>query len=115
MGQDFWVYVFAESISKLQRLQLNLSAEGVNTYVVSGGELDGNLSVGLYSKAANAEQAAAPLRAKGYPVKILRRDKTESAKWLLLSSEQLEAAGWGLPPLALPVMPAPPAEAVSCE
>jgi hypothetical protein len=82
---DYWVYLAADSISKLQRLQLNLSARGVDSYVISGGPLDGSLSLGLFSLEASARNVAAPLREEGYPVEIyVRPRETLQRHWLML-------------------------------
>ena len=90
VSADYWVFLGSDSISKLQRLQLNLSARGVDSYVISGGPLDGNLSLGLYSLESSALNVAQPLRDEGYPVEVFERPKeTAQRHWLSLTEKGL--------------------------
>ncbi|MCX2979463.1 hypothetical protein EYC98_01155 [Halieaceae bacterium IMCC14734] len=92
VSADYWVYLGSDSISKLQRLQLNLSARGVDSYVISGGPLDGNLSLGLYSLESSALKVAEPLREEGYQVEVyLRPKETRQSHWLRLTETGLVA------------------------
>jgi len=83
-----WVYIPPAATAETARQKSKqLSADGIKEFsVVNKGEFNHAISLGLYSKPANAEIRVAELKAKGHPeVTVQERHKTTTHHWIVVS------------------------------
>jgi hypothetical protein len=76
---DYWlVYpVRGDEGAALSRLGL-LQAEGIDSFLITRGDLAGNISLGVFGRENNAMARQAQLQAMGYPVEIEMLEKLTS-------------------------------------
>lgn len=83
-SRGFWVFLPAAAsreaaLDEARRLQ----AKGIREYyVVTAGDQENMISLGLFSDAANAHKRQAELRAAGFAAGMEQRVDTESAYWV---------------------------------
>lgn len=83
-SHGFWVYLPATATREaaLQEAR-QLAAKGIQDYyVVSAGDAQNTLSLGLFDDEANAEKRAAQLKQLGFPAQVKQRVDTEPAYWI---------------------------------
>ncbi len=83
-----WVYIPPTGSSEAARQKAKqLSADGIKEFgIVTSGEFDHAISLGLYSKPVNAELRVTELKSKGHPeVTVQERHKTTTHHWIIVS------------------------------
>jgi hypothetical protein len=104
-------YLLFHLLTTLAKLQ-QLEEQGIESYVIGGGELEGNISLGLFTSRDRAE--ARPLQESRLPVVIHSRQRRQNQTWLRLDSAAVQALGWS-PDLAdLTLWPRPAILGVEC-
>ena len=114
-ANDFWVYLAASKREEQDRQRGILDVAGADSYMIAGGELDGALSLGLFTSEQRAESIAGPLRERGLPVQIYLRARLETRTWLTLDSREIEALGWPEDLAGFPFQPRPDIKTLDCE
>lgn len=86
-GESFWIHFPAESNRNAARKQLaRLQSQGVDSYLIPKGELEGGISLGVFSRQRSADRKVAELKALGYEpqVRIIARSSEEL--WVVLDA-----------------------------
>ena len=112
---DYWVYLAVTERAQLAGYQQHLEASGVESYVIGGGELEGNLSLGLFTSRKRAEAVAQPLRELELPVVIHSRQRRQDQTWLRVNSREVAALGWSEDLANLTLWPRPAILSVNCD
>ena len=96
VDQGFWVYLDAmESRAKALEFANELGSMGFTDYfVVTSGELDNSISLGLYSDEQNARKRQQSLRALGFNPRIIARYKTVDQFWVDYQLAQGSSSPW---------------------
>lgn len=83
-SHGFWVYLPATATREAALDEARkLSAKGVHDYyVVSAGDAQNTVSLGLFDAAANAQNRAAQLQKLGFKARVKQRIDTEPAYWI---------------------------------
>lgn len=83
-GWDYWVYLPVQpSTRATSRLIQELSANEIDSFVISEGDLEGALAVGVFSVEENAGRQRERLEAMGYEAKIYPVQRWIREYWLL--------------------------------
>lgn len=112
--RGYWVYLPA-SASRDRALVTarELSAAGVRDYyVVTAGDQENTISLGLFRDRANAERRQGEMRSRGYEAEVNERVEEQRVHWLTLA-QSVDASDWrGLvtAPNELEAVPTPCAE-----
>lgn len=102
----YWVYVETANNPDIRKqTRAALLEAGIDNYVIAGGALAGDLSLGLFRQQKRAEGIAAQRRGQGFLAKVYPVEKVEEKNWLLLDSEEAGTLGW---PADLKTVPGEP-------
>jgi len=112
---DYWVYLAVGESGQRGEFQRQLADLDVESYVIGGGELEGNISLGLFTSRERAEAVAAPLQQKKMPVVIHSRQRRQDQIWVQVNSDEAAALGWSADLADLTLWPRPAILAVECE
>ncbi|WIG54531.1 MAG: hypothetical protein OJF61_000317 [Rhodanobacteraceae bacterium] len=83
-SHGFWVYLpaTADREGALDEAR-QLAAKGINDYyVVTAGDSQNTVSLGLFDNASNAQNRVAALKQLGFPAQVKQRVDTEPAYWI---------------------------------
>ncbi|HKT42980.1 MAG TPA: SPOR domain-containing protein [Rhodanobacteraceae bacterium] len=83
-SHGFWVYLpaTADREAALDEAR-QLAAKGINDYyVVTAGDAQNTVSLGLYDDQSNAQNRVAKLKQLGFPAQLKQRVDTEPAYWV---------------------------------
>lgn len=83
-SHGFWVYLpaTADREAALDEAR-QLAAKGINDYyVVTAGDSQNTISLGLFDDQSNAQNRVAKLQQLGFPAKVKQRVDTEPAYWV---------------------------------
>ena len=95
-SHGFWVYLpaTADREGALDEAR-QLAAKGINDYyVVTAGDSQNTVSLGLYDNEANAQNRVAALKQLGFPAQVKQRVDTEPAYWVDYAVKQGQAFDW---------------------
>lgn len=94
--RGFWVYLPAsESRESALATARALAAAGVRDYyVVTAGDQENTISLGLFRDRANAERRQREMQAGGYPARLLERTEDQRMYWLTLAQAATPEADW---------------------
>ncbi len=83
-SHGFWVYLPATSTREAALDEARkLAAKGINDYyVVTAGDAQNTVSLGLYDSESNAQNRMAALQKLGFAAQVKQRLDTESAYWV---------------------------------
>lgn len=83
-SHGFWVYLPATATREAALAEARtLSGKGIHDYyVVSAGDAQNTVSLGLFDDAANAQSRAAQLQKLGFKARVKQRIDTEPAYWI---------------------------------
>lgn len=83
-SHGFWVYLPATATREAALDEARaLAAKGINDYyVVSAGDAQNTVSLGLYDDQSNAQKRLAELQKLGFAAKVKQRIDTEPAYWV---------------------------------
>ena len=91
---DYWVYLpVEEGDSALERSRALRSA-GLDNFIISAGELEGNISLGLFSTEDRARIFIGQLERLGHEAFQAPRVRYREESWLFLRGFELNALGW---------------------
>lgn len=83
-GSDYWVHLQLQpSARATARLLEELKANGRESFVVSEGDLEGAIALGIYSDEEEAKANLSVLTASGYEAGIYRMQRRAREYWLL--------------------------------
>lgn len=94
--RGYWVYLPA-SASRSEALETAraLAAAGVRDYyVVTAGDRENTISLGLFRDRANAERRQTEMRGQGYQAELNERVEEQNVYWLGLELPATEAGDW---------------------
>ena len=92
---DHWVYLqLGNEPAEIKRIRGELQAIGVDNFLITMGELEGSLSLGLFHEEARARRVVSDVAAQGYAAKISPRERSRAQYWFDLSGAGLIALGW---------------------
>lgn len=111
---SYRVYLAIREPSQIAGFERQLKAAGVESYVIGGGELEGDLSLGLFTSRERAEAVAAPLQELKLPVVIHTRQRLQNRSWLRVDSREVAALGWSADLADLTLWPRPGILSVPC-
>jgi len=83
-SHGFWVYLpaTADREAALDEAR-KLAGKGINDYyVVTAGDAQNTISLGLFDNASNAQNRVATLKQLGFPAQVKQRVDTEPAYWV---------------------------------
>ena len=112
---DFWVYLAVTNPENLGDYRQTLEQQGVDSYVIGSGELEGNISLGLFSSKPRAQAVARPLQERGLPVIIHSRTRPFDENWLSLNSAEVQALDWAADLSNLTLWPRPGIYYTDCD
>lgn len=83
-SHGFWVYLPATATREAALDEARaLAAKGINDYyVVTAGDSQNTVSLGLFDDASNAQNRMAALKKLGFPAQVRQRIDTEPAYWV---------------------------------
>jgi hypothetical protein len=113
--RDFWVYLAVTNPGELDEYRQSMEQDGFDSYIIASGELEGNLSLGLFSSKPRAEAAARPLQERGLPVIIHSRTRRRNENWLSLNSSEVQVLDWSADLSNLILWPRPGIYTVDCD
>lgn len=92
---DHWVYLeVGKESAEVGRIRGELLSLGFDNFLITNGELQGRLSLGLFREEARAFQVVSAVAAEGYTAKIYLRRRSRAQFWFELSGTGLIALGW---------------------
>lgn len=94
--RGYWVYLpaFATRDRALVTAR-ELAAAGVRDYyVVTAGDRENTISLGLFRDRANAERRQGEMRSRGYPAELSERVEEQRMYWLALRQPEPPPADW---------------------
>lgn len=96
VDEGYWVYLDAvDSRAHALELANELGSMGLTDYfVMTSGDLENSLSLGLYSDESNSRKRQAALRALGFNARVLSRYKTVEHYWLDYQLAQGSDSPW---------------------
>ncbi|MCZ6831205.1 MAG: hypothetical protein O7F73_16770 [Gammaproteobacteria bacterium] len=112
---DYRVYLAVNELEQRADYQRQLDEAGVESYVIGGGELEGDISLGLFTSRERAEAVAKPLQERKLPVVIHTRQRRQDQTWLRINSGEVEALGWSADLANLTLWPRPAILSVNCD
>ncbi|MCY4045901.1 MAG: hypothetical protein OXE99_12580 [Cellvibrionales bacterium] len=81
----YWVYIRPQSSEKAAVKELNkLQSSQIDSYLVTEGDYKNAISLGVFSQDKSANEVARKVRALGYKVEVVLREKTKDQIWLSL-------------------------------
>lgn len=87
-GSDYWVHLELQpSARATARLLEELKANGHESFVVSEGDLEGVIALGIYSDEQDARENLSMLTASGYDASIYRMQRRAREYWLLVDGK----------------------------
>lgn len=95
-SHGFWVYLpaTADREAALDEAR-QLAAKGINDYyVVTAGDAQNTISLGLFDSESNAQNRVAALKRLGFPAQVKQRVDTEPAYWVDYAVKQGQAFDW---------------------
>lgn len=95
-SHGFWVYLPAtpDREGALDEAR-KLAAKGINDYyVVTAGDSQNTVSLGLFDNETNAQNRVATLKQLGFPAQVKQRVDTEPAYWVDYAVKQGQAFDW---------------------
>jgi hypothetical protein len=95
-SHGFWVYLpaTADREAALDEAR-QLAAKGINDYyVVTAGDAQNTISLGLFDSESNAQNRVAALKQLGFPAQMKQRVDTEPAYWVDYAVKQGQAFDW---------------------
>lgn len=95
-SHGFWVYLPAtpDREGALDEAR-QLAAKGINDYyVVTAGDAQNTVSLGLFDDESNAQNRVAALKKLGFPAQVKQRVDTEPAYWVDYAVKQGQAFDW---------------------
>lgn len=83
-SHGFWVYLPATAHREAALQEAHqLTAKGIHDYyVVTAGDAQNTISLGLFDDAANAQKRMVQLKQLGFPAQVKQRVDTEPAYWI---------------------------------
>jgi len=86
--KDYWVYLNPLPNKKSAKSKLaELQSKGIDSYLISSGDLANGISLGLFSRKGNAVAQKSKIEALGYSVRIKENKKRDTAYWVSLDRE----------------------------
>ena len=95
-SHGYWVYLpaTADREAALDEAR-QLAAKGINDYyVVTAGDAQNTISLGLFDSESNAQNRVAALKQLGFPAQMKQRVDTEPAYWVDYAVKQGQAFDW---------------------
>ena len=88
---DHWVHIppLADREAAI-RLLRELQGQGIDSFVITQGELANGISLGLFSKEASANKVSSRLLQAGYETRIKRLARQPQIYWLELAAKQAD-------------------------
>ena len=88
---DYWVHIppLAGRDAAI-RLLRELQGQGIDSFVITQGELANGISLGLFSKEASANKVSSRLLAAGYETRIKRLARQAQTYWLELAAKEAD-------------------------
>ena len=95
-SHGFWVYLPATATREAALDEARaLAAKGINDYyVVTAGDAQNTVSLGLFDDEANAKNRLAALQKLGFPAKVKQRVDSEPAYWIDYAVPASGAFSW---------------------
>jgi cell division septation protein DedD len=95
-SHGFWVYLPATTTREAALDEAHkLAAKGINDYyVVTAGDSQNTISLGLFDSESNAQNRMAKLQQQGFAAKVRQRVDTEPAYWVDYAVPAGEAFKW---------------------
>lgn len=95
-SHGFWVYLPATATREAALQEAHrLAAKGIHDYyVVSAGDAQNTISLGLFDDDANAENRMAQIKQLGFPAQVKQRVDTEPAYWIDYAVAATTAFKW---------------------
>lgn len=85
---EYWVYLPPEpNREKAMRKLRELQKRNIDSFVVTDGELENAISLGLFSKEESVQAVAKSLKAKGYQPQTKTLERTRETYWVMASHE----------------------------
>ena len=92
-GVDYWVYIPVEGFGgDPARIVRELKANNLNSFVFGPGELEGAISIGVFSSTDEARDQERRMQRLGYDVQIHEMPRLIREYWLGLSQREQEKA-----------------------
>lgn len=94
--RGFWVFLPATTSREAALTTAReLAAAGIRDYyVVTAGDQENTISLGLFRDRANAERRQREMQARGYPANLLERTEEQRMYWLALAQADTPEADW---------------------
>ena len=95
-SHGFWVYLpaTADREAALDEAR-QLATKGINDYyVVTAGDAQNTISLGLFNSESNAQNRMAAMQKLGFPAKVRQRVDTEPAYWVDYAVKAGSAFDW---------------------
>jgi hypothetical protein len=94
--RGFWVFLSATSNREAALTTAReLAAAGIRDYyVVTAGDQENTISLGLFRDRANAERRQQEMQARGYPARLLERTEEQRMYWLTLAQADTPEVDW---------------------
>jgi cell division septation protein DedD len=95
-SHGYWVYLpaTADREAALDEAR-SLADKGINDYyVVTAGDAQNTISLGLFDNESNAQNRVARLKQLGFPAQVKQRVDTESAYWVDYAVKQGQTFDW---------------------
>lgn len=95
-SHGFWVYLPATTDREAALDEARkLAGKGINDYyVVTAGDAQNTISLGLFDNASNAQNRVSRLQQLGFPAKVKQRVDTEPAYWVDYAVKTGTALDW---------------------
>jgi hypothetical protein len=85
-GIDYWVYLspLASSQASLRQLR-ELQGRMIDSYLITEGDLENGISLGIFSRSSSAETVVERLRAAGYEPQMRQLERTHRTYWVQIA------------------------------
>jgi hypothetical protein len=88
---NYWVHIPPQSSRKVAiKLLRELQSKNIDSFLISKGELENGISLGIFTKLASAEGVSAKRVKEGYDARVLTVPSSRKELWAVFSAEQTE-------------------------
>lgn len=86
---NYWVHIPPQSSRKVAiKLLRELQSKNIDSFLITKGELENGISLGIFTKLESAEQVSSQRGGEGYDVKILTMPNYRKELWAVFDDQQ---------------------------
>ncbi len=86
---NYWVHIPPQTSRKVAiKLLRELQAKKIDSFLITEGELENGISLGIFTKLASAEKVSSSRNEQGYAAQVLTMSGSRSELWAVFDAEQ---------------------------